>query len=65
MEDSAGGKLNCWGTPQEVSEGKNLSKWPRDHSCDILAKKMASFALALKICHSCFELMPLEEEISR
>lgn len=21
--------------PQEVSDGKNISKWPRDHSCEI------------------------------
>lgn len=32
----------------EVSEGKNISKWLRDHhSCDILAKMWLLFALVL------------------
>ena len=37
MENNAEGNLSCGGPVQEVSEGKNISKWPRDHSCDIVA----------------------------
>ena len=37
MEDSgAKSYLNCEGLAQEVSEEKNFSMLPRDHSCDIL-----------------------------
>lgn len=37
-------RVICGGGPsQEVSEGKNISKWPRDHSCNILSKNMAAF----------------------
>lgn len=35
------------GLTLEVSEGKNISKWLRDHSCNILAKMWLLFALVL------------------
>lgn len=51
MENSGTeGDLNCWGPAQEVSEEKDISKYPRDHSCYILAKNVAIFALIRKIC---------------
>lgn len=28
---------------QGILEGDNISNWARDHSCDILARKMAAF----------------------
>ena len=37
-EASAEGDLNYRGPVQEVSEGKNFSKWPSDHSWNILVK---------------------------
>lgn len=37
------------GLDQQVSEGKNISMKPRDHSCDSLPKNMAAFALILKV----------------
>jgi hypothetical protein len=38
MEDSgANDDLNCEGPAREVLE-KNISMWPKDHSCDILVK---------------------------
>jgi hypothetical protein len=38
-----------WGQAQEISEKKNISKWPGDYSCDILLKNVA-FALVQKPC---------------
>ena len=35
--------LNCGGLAQEVSVEQNVSVWPRDCSCDILAKNVATF----------------------
>ena len=35
--------MNYRGLTQEVSEEKNLSMLPRDHSCDILVKNMTGF----------------------
>ena len=35
--------VNCGGLTQEVSEKKNFSMLPRNHSCDILAKNIAYF----------------------
>jgi hypothetical protein len=29
---------------QEVSEEKNINQWPRDYSCDILAKTVVAFS---------------------
>ena len=51
-EDNAKGSLNCGGPDQEVSEGKStISKWPRDHSCDILAWNVVALCPCLKkIC---------------
>ena len=50
MEDiGAGGDLNCGGLTQKDSEEKNVSMLPRDHSCDILVKKVAAFCSCLKI----------------
>lgn len=34
--------LNCVDSAQKVSE-ENISKWSRDHACDILAKDLAAF----------------------
>ena len=50
---------------QEVSE--NIITWPRDHSCEILAKNVAVFAFFRKICpkFKTLRLMALAEEISR
>ena len=41
MEDIAEGHLNYDGSAQKVSEEENVSKWPRNHSCNILAKNVA------------------------
>lgn len=41
-------QVDCIGLAEEASEGKNVSKWPKDHSWDILAKKVTAFAL--KVC---------------
>jgi hypothetical protein len=43
MEDSTESDLNYMGPAQEVSEQKNISKWPRDHSCDIFCKECGHF----------------------
>lgn len=44
MEDNgAEGYLNCGIIVQEVSEGKNISIWPRKHSCYILVKNVDAF----------------------
>ena len=49
MEDSdAQGAVNCRSLAQEVSEEKNFSMLPRDHSCDILMKKVTAFCFCLK-----------------
>lgn len=48
MENSIGGDLNCEGPDQEVQEGMNISKWPRDHSCAVLAKTGATFCPCTK-----------------
>ena len=40
--------MNCGGLPQEVSEEKNFSVLPRDHSCDILIKNVAVFCSSSK-----------------
>lgn len=68
MEDSAESELKCGDPVQQVLEGKNR-KWPRDHSCDILAKNMAAFCLCPKyLTEAKFKslgLMVLAREISR
>jgi hypothetical protein len=43
MDNKAKGDLNFGNLAQEVSEGKNIKMWPRDHSCNILAKNVAAF----------------------
>ena len=43
-DNSAKGNLDNSGTAQEVSERKNISKWPTGHSYDILAKNIATFS---------------------
>ena len=50
MEDSgAACDLMNYGVPtQEVSEEKNFSMLPRDHSCGILGKKVTAFYPCLK-----------------
>lgn len=49
IEDGdAEGYLNFRGLDQEVSEEKNFSRWPRDCSCDNLAKKVTAFCPWLK-----------------
>lgn len=37
------GELNCRAIVQEVSKEKNISMRPRDNSCNILVKNMATF----------------------
>ena len=46
MEDisRSAGELNCEVLAQAVSEEKNFSMLPRDHSCDILVKNGTGFA---------------------
>lgn len=48
QEDSVEGNLNYGGQDQEVSEGKNFSKWPISHSCGILTRNIATFCPCLK-----------------
>lgn len=43
VDSGAEGDLNCGVPAQDVAEAKTISMWPRDHSCDILAKKVAAF----------------------
>lgn len=42
-KSSAEGGLSCGNPAQEVSEGKNISKCPKDLYYGILAKNVASF----------------------
>ena len=46
IEDGAEGNLNCGDPAQEVSVGTNISKWLRDHFCDIFAKNVAALSLS-------------------
>ena len=39
----AEGDLNCGSLALEVSGEKNINMWPRDCSCDILVKNVATF----------------------
>ena len=49
MEDNgAEGYLNSGELTQGVSVEKNVSMWPRDCSCDILANNLAAFCPYLK-----------------
>jgi hypothetical protein len=69
VEDSAAeNSLNYDSLAQEVSEGKNISKWPKYHPCDFLAKHSAAFCSDPKNLPEAklksFELMALAE-ISR
>ena len=49
MEDrGAEDELNCGGLAQEVSEGKNISMWPKDQSYDILTINMAALGVCPK-----------------
>ena len=41
-DSSAEGDLDCEGLAQDVSE-EDISRWPRDHSFNILVKNMAAF----------------------
>ena len=66
MEDSgAQSYLNCWGITQEISEEKNFNILPRDHSSDILVKKVTAFCPCLKSLpeakEKSFGLIPLTE----
>ena len=36
-------KVDCDGLAQEVSEGKNISKWPRENYWDCFAKNEVAF----------------------
>lgn len=36
---------NCGKISQEISKERNFSMLPRDHSCDVLVKKVTAFAL--------------------
>ena len=61
--------MNCRSPAQEVSEEKNINMWPRDHSCDILMKRVAAFCPCTKSVPESkgkdFGLIPLAEEISK
>jgi hypothetical protein len=49
VEDcGAEGDLNCGDLVQEVSEEKNVSKWPRECSSDVLVKDTTALALVQK-----------------
>lgn len=50
IEDNAESNVEHDGPIEEVSERKNISKWPRDHSCNILAKNNMLFTIVLNIC---------------
>ena len=51
MEDScAQSNLNCLELDKEVSEGKNFRVLHRNHSCDILVREEAAFALFQRFC---------------
>lgn len=51
MQDSGTeGDLNCEGLAQDVLVEMKFSMWTRGCSCDILARNVAFFALAGKIC---------------
>ena len=58
-----------WELAQEVSEEKNFSMLPRDLSCDILVKKVATFCSCPKNLPKAkmkrFGLIPLAEKISK
>lgn len=50
MEDGyTEGNVNYRGPAWKVSEGRNISLWPRDYSCDMLAKNVAAFGPVLQI----------------
>ena len=48
IDDCAENNVDEDGHTQVVSEGKNISKWPRDFSCDIWAKNVVAFCPCLK-----------------
>ena len=43
------GDLHCGGLAQEVSEEKIFCMWPRECSCGILRKNVATFCLSLRL----------------
>jgi len=48
VEDSGAlSNVDYDGPAQDVSEEKNISRWSKDHSCDILVKNVAAFCLRL------------------
>lgn len=58
--------MGCPG--QEVSEGNNISNWPRDHSCDILTKNVAHFCPCpenLQVILKSTGFISLAEEVSK
>ena len=61
--------MNYSSLAQEVSAGKNIRRWPRNHSFDTLAKNVAAFYTCPKqlpgVKLKSFELMTLPKEISR
>lgn len=70
MEGNASGDLICGCLAQEVSQRKNISMYPRDHSCNILPKiNVVSFYTSHKnMCEAklkSFLLMVLLEKILR
>lgn len=58
----------CDNLTLEVSEEKNISKWPRDHFCDILVKSATAVCPCLKSLpetkSESFGFRTLAEEIS-
>lgn len=68
MEDrGAEGDLKCGSLAQEVSEERNVSMLPRNHSCDVLAKTVATLCPCLKSLPEVrtFRLVALTKEISK
>ena len=53
MEDNGAddNDSNCERLAQEVSDEKRFRMLPKDHSCDILVNKVASFCPCLKSLH--------------
>lgn len=48
LENNTESNMGFKNPDQGVSEENNVSNWPRDHSCGILAKKETTFCLCPK-----------------
>ena len=67
IDRDAKGHVDSDNPAQEVSERKNISEWPQDHSYDILLENVVAFCSCPlpKAKVKNFGLMELTEEISR